>query len=164
MAILREHLLAGRTVATNAGGELRDGLQALGAEIAEVEGGVDALVHDARADFGDGGSDALVMALETTWETIADAANASLIPSDRGGKVVLIAPEDVAGEYADAARAAIENLARTLSTEWARYGITTTALTPRADTDERDLAVLTAFLLSKAGDYYSGARFELGAR
>ncbi len=92
----------------------------------------DALVHDARADFGGGGQDALLAALETLWETIANVANASLIPSGDGGKVVLIAPEDGAGAYADAARAAIENLARTLSTEWARYGITATAVTPRA--------------------------------
>ncbi len=98
------------------------------------------------------------------WDAVAQAANAALIPSGRGGKVILIAPEDTAGAHADAARAAVENLARTLSTEWARYGITTTALTPRADTREADLATLVAFLLSEAGDYYSGTRIEFGPR
>ena len=180
MTILRDDLLANRTVATNVTGELREALEDLGAGLAETGGGdvgdvdgadvghpggpVDALVHDARAAFGDGGADALLAALEVMWETIASAANASLIPFGRGGKVVLIAPEAGMGEYADAARAAIENLARTLSTEWARYGITTTALTPRAGTRESDLAVLVAFIVSEAGDYHSGARVELGAR
>ena len=188
MAILRDNLLAGRTVTTNAAGELRDALAVLGAEVADpgaaegadagaaegadagaaegadAGGPVDALVHDARADFGGGGAGALLGALETMWETIASAANASMIASGRGGKVVLIAPEDGAGDHADAARAAIENLARTLSTEWARYRITTTALTPRAGTRESDLAMLVAFVVSEAGDYYSGARFDLGPR
>ena len=121
-------------------------------------------MHDARADFGGGGAGALLGALETMWETVASVANASMIAPGRGGKVVLIAPENGAGDHADAARAAIENLARTLSTEWARYRITTTALTPRAGTRESDLAMLVAFVVSEAGDYYSGARFELGPR
>lgn len=172
MSILRDNLLAGRIVATNALGDLREALEALGAEVLNAGGAaggeagsaLDALVHDARAGFGDGGPDALLTALEALWETIAHVANASLIPSGDGGKVVLIAPEDGAGPYAEAARAAIENLARTLSTEWARYGITVTALTPRTGTRESDLAVLVAFIVSGAGDYYSGARFELGAR
>ncbi len=172
MAILRDNLLAGRIVATNTAADLREALEALGAEVVdaggagggEPGGALDALVHDARADFAGGGQNALLAALETLWEQIASAANASLIPSGDGGKVVLIAPEDGAGAYADAARAAIENLARTLSTEWARYGITATALTPRAGTRESDLAVLVAFIVSGAGDYYSGARFDLGAR
>ena len=172
MTILRDDLLAGRTVATNAAGDLLEALKALGAEVVDAGGAeagepgdaVDALVHDARTAFADGGPDALLAALEIMWATIANTANASLIPSDRGGKVVLIAPEAGAGEYADAARAAIENLARTLSTEWARHGITTTAMTPRAGTRESDLAVLVAFIVSEAGDYHSGARLELGAR
>jgi NAD(P)-dependent dehydrogenase (short-subunit alcohol dehydrogenase family) len=164
MPILRDNLLAGRTVAGNATGELRDALIGLGAALGSPSDGVNALVHDGRTAFGEGGAEALQAALESMWEAIAGVANASLIPSGRGGKIVLIAPGSGAGEHAEAAREAIENLARTLSTEWARYGITTTALTPRADTREADLATLVAFLLSEAGDYYSGARFELGPR
>jgi NAD(P)-dependent dehydrogenase (short-subunit alcohol dehydrogenase family) len=163
MAILRDDLLQGRTVAANVTGELREELIALGADVVAPPGGAEALVHDARGEFDGGGQDALLSTLERMWEAIVATANESLIASGRGGKIVLITPGESAGEHAAAARAAIENLARTLSTEWARYGITTTALTPRSDTEERDLAVLTAFLLSEAGGYYSGARFELGA-
>jgi hypothetical protein len=91
MAILRDNLLAGRTVTTNAAGELRDALAVLGAEVADpgaaegadagaeegadagaaegadADGPVGALVHDARADFGGGGAGALLGALETMW-------------------------------------------------------------------------------------------------
>lgn len=167
MQILRDKVLGGRTVVTNATGELRDQLRALGAEIGEIDtldATVEALVYDARETFDRGGPAALLGSLESMWEAIASVANASLIASGRGGKIVLIAPEDAAGEHAQAARAAVENLARTLSTEWARYSITTTALTPRTGTGADDLAVLAGFLLSEAGDYYSGVRFELGPR
>ena len=132
MPILRDNLLAGRRVAGNVSSELRDVLTALGADLAEPGQATDALVHDARDEFDDGGPAALQMALEATWEAVAQTASTALIPSGRGGKIILIAPEDAAGIHAAPARAAVENLARTLSTEWARYGITTTALTPRA--------------------------------
>ncbi|MBV9807120.1 MAG: hypothetical protein JO286_08060, partial [Solirubrobacterales bacterium] len=46
------------------------------------------------------------------------------------GKVLLIAPRSRAGSFAAAARAALENLARTLSVEWARYGATAVAVAP----------------------------------
>ena len=61
-----------------------------------------------------------------------------------------------------AARAGLENLARTLSIEWARHGIRTAALQPGRETDPDEVAELTAFLASRAGDYYSGCRFALG--
>ena len=57
----------------------------------------------------------------------------------------------------------VENLARTLSIEWARYGIRTAALLPGDATDPGEVAELAAFLASRAGDYYSGCRFDLGA-
>ena len=75
------------------------------------------------------------------------------IGAERGGKVVLVAPRDDAPQ-----RAAHENLARTLSVEWARYGITPTAILPGAP---EDVAELVAFLASPAGDYYSGCAFTL---
>jgi NAD(P)-dependent dehydrogenase (short-subunit alcohol dehydrogenase family) len=164
MPILRDDLLAGRMVAGNVTGELRGVLASLGATLEEPGEATKALVHDARDAFGDGGPAALQAALEATWEAVAEAANTAFIPSGRGGKIILIAPEDAAGIHAEPAQAAVENLARTLSTEWARYGITTTAVTPRAGTNEADLAMVVAFLLSGAGDYYSGSRFELGPR
>ena len=76
---------------------------------------------------------------------------------------MLIAPRPAAGSFASAARAALENLARTLSVEWARYGVTTVAIAPGARTDRRELAELVCFLVSPAGDYFSGCAFELGA-
>ena len=63
---------------------------------------------------------------------------------------------------AEAARAGPENLARTLSIEWARYGIRTAALLPGAATDPGEVAELAAFLASRAGDYYSGCHFRMG--
>ncbi|MBV8956986.1 MAG: hypothetical protein JO179_22805 [Solirubrobacterales bacterium] len=76
---------------------------------------------------------------------------------------MLIAPRAGAGDHADAARDGLENLARTLSVEWARFGITTTAIVPAAAAREQDVALLVAFLLSPAGDYFSGCRLEIGA-
>jgi NAD(P)-dependent dehydrogenase (short-subunit alcohol dehydrogenase family) len=60
-------------------------------------------------------------------------------------------------------RAGVENLARTLSVEWARHAVTVTAITPGTSTDESQLATVVAFLLSRAGDYFSGCRLDLGA-
>ena len=64
--------------------------------------------------------------------------------------------------HAEPARAALENLARTLSVEWARFGITTVAVTPGAATSDDELARLVAFICSPAGSYFSGCRFDLG--
>jgi hypothetical protein len=47
--------------------------------------------------------------------------------------------------------------------EWARYGVTAVALTPGVRTTGAELADVAGFLLSPAGGYYSGCRFELGA-
>jgi NAD(P)-dependent dehydrogenase (short-subunit alcohol dehydrogenase family) len=120
-------------------------------------------VHDAGGAFGAGGEGGLAAALQGAWNAVASAAARSMIPAGSSGKVVLIAPRSGAGRYADPARAGLENLARTLSIEWARYGITVTAIAPGRTTREEDVALLVAFLLSGAGDYYSGCRFELDA-
>jgi NAD(P)-dependent dehydrogenase (short-subunit alcohol dehydrogenase family) len=76
---------------------------------------------------------------------------------------VLIGPRPAVASFAAPARAALENLARTLSVEWARYGITSAAIAPGARTSDDDLAELVCFLVSVAGDYFSGCLFELGA-
>ena len=90
--------------------------------------------------------------LDAAFISTRAVANA-WIAAERTGKVVLVAPRDDVPQ-----RAALENLARTLSVEWARYGITATAVLPGSDDD---VAQLVAFLASPAGDYYSGCAFSL---
>jgi NAD(P)-dependent dehydrogenase (short-subunit alcohol dehydrogenase family) len=122
-----------------------------------------ALVFDAGAAFGEGGQAGLRAALDQAWMAIRAVAAGALIPGHGGGKIVLLTPRANAGMYAAAARSGLENLARTLSVEWARYGITTSAVAPGATSTDEEVAVLIAYLLSRAGDYFSGCRFELGA-
>jgi hypothetical protein len=169
VVILRDELLAGRTVAL-AGGvrySIAQALSGLGAELqavgseSEAPPAADALVYDAAPSFGTGGPGGLREALDRGWNAIAAVANQSLIPR-KGGKVVMIAPRPDAGTHAEAARSALENLARTLSVEWARYAITVTAIAPGPATPDEQIGLLTAFLLSVAGDYFSGCRFDLG--
>jgi NAD(P)-dependent dehydrogenase (short-subunit alcohol dehydrogenase family) len=165
MTLLRHDVLAGRRVALSGSvdASVAELLVHLGASLDDREEPPHALVHDGGGAFGAGGEDGLAAALQDAWDAVASAAPQSMIPAGHGGKVVLIAPRSGGGRYADAARAGLENLARTLSIEWARYGITVTAIAPGRTTREADVALLVAFLLSDAGGYYSGCRFEFGA-
>jgi hypothetical protein len=98
--------------------------------------------------------------LDAAWLALRPQAR-GMIEAEAGGKLLLIAPPP-SDAAAEAARAGLENLARTLSIEWARHGIRTAALHPGPATDPGDVAELAAFLASRAGDYYSGCRFGLG--
>ncbi len=100
--------------------------------------------------------------LDQAWALIRSVANGALIPASRGA-VVLIAPAPGQVDHAEAVRAALENLARTLSVEWSRFGITVTAITPGRQTSDEDVATLVAYLCSVAGRYFSGCRLDLGA-
>jgi NAD(P)-dependent dehydrogenase (short-subunit alcohol dehydrogenase family) len=164
MKLLRHDLLAGRRVALSGSvdSSVAELLAHLGASLDVADEAPHALVHDAGDAFGAGGEGGLAAALQDGWDAVASTAAQSMIPAGRGGKVVLIAPRSGAGRYADAARAGLENLTRTLSIEWARHGITVTAIAPGRATREQDVALLVAFLVSAAGGYYSGCRFELG--
>jgi NAD(P)-dependent dehydrogenase (short-subunit alcohol dehydrogenase family) len=160
MTVLRPDLLTGRGIAlVGVAQPIKDALAELGAR---TEGDIDAVVYDAREAFGDGGGEGLASASAQAWTTIRELAAETMIPTQRPGKVVLIAPRPDAGSFAQASRAALENLARTLSVEWARYGITATAITPGAATTDEQLGELVCFLVSPAGDYFSGCRFSLG--
>jgi NAD(P)-dependent dehydrogenase (short-subunit alcohol dehydrogenase family) len=183
VTLWRADLLRSRSVVLAGGPEpaLAAALAALGAEVrwldASDEDGldedralasarafapIDALVYDAGPSFGGGGEPGLGAALERGWIAVRAAVAGGMIERP-GGKLVLLGPRPHAGEHAAAAAAALENLARTLSVEWARYGITATMIAPGAETSLDDVAGLVAFLVSVAGDYFSGCRFELGA-
>jgi NAD(P)-dependent dehydrogenase (short-subunit alcohol dehydrogenase family) len=163
MTALRPELLAGRTVSLvgDAPG-VKSRLAELGARVeSEASEAADAIVYDAALAFGEGGREGLRDASADGWTAIRAVATGALIGHERGGKVVIIAPRPDA-PFALAAVAALESLARTLSVEWARYGITATVITPGTDTTEDQIAELACFLVSPAGDYFSGCRFSLG--
>ena len=65
--------------------------------------------------------------------------------------------------HREAARSGLENLARTLSIEWARFGVRPVAILPGSATEDAEVAELVAYLVSPAGAYYSGCAFTLGA-
>ncbi len=115
-------------------------LEALGADL---DGAGELAVHDASE-----AADALA-ALDGAWAFVRPL-EAELI--------VLIAPRADA-----AARDGLENLARTLSVEWARRAMRVVAICPGPATSAQEVAELIAFLASAAGGYYSGCRFDLGA-
>jgi NAD(P)-dependent dehydrogenase (short-subunit alcohol dehydrogenase family) len=128
-----------------------------------VDAPVHALVYDAAPRFAEGGADALRAAVDDGWSAIHAVATAAFIPSGQGATIVLLAPRGHDGPHATAVRAALENTSRSLSIEWARFAITATAITPGAGATDEEVATLVAFLVSPAGAYFSGCRFELGA-
>lgn len=163
---LRPGILDGVSVALAGGGPpgLEAELERLGALVSELppQGAVTALVFDGSPAFAEGGPDGLMSLLEQAWVAV-DAVAGQLIAADAPAKVLLIAPPGNAGPQAAAARAALENLARTLSVEWARFQVTACAILPGLATTTAQLRELLAFLLSAAGDYFSGCVLELGA-
>jgi NAD(P)-dependent dehydrogenase (short-subunit alcohol dehydrogenase family) len=183
MAMLRENLLAGRRIAV--GGALSEpvieALQALGAELEFLSGEqlpsdenrvgewargrapLHALIWDGGGAFDEGGQAGLDGTLEQAWTAVREVATGALIGATVSGKLLLIAPRPDAGPLADAARAGLENLVRTLSVEWARYEVTAVTIAPGVDTTEQQLAELVCFVVSDAGNYLSGCRLELGS-
>ncbi|HEY2216098.1 MAG TPA: hypothetical protein VGH21_01295 [Solirubrobacteraceae bacterium] len=144
--------------------------------------GVQMLVVDAAALFaaeteaiaqsvpGMAQASGLIDALEASWRVTRAVANAAFIADGEGkggeGRIVYLAPPTVAvgGEaraHADATRAGLENLARTLSIEWARYGITPVSIATGPHTTAEELAGVVAYLASPAGDYFSGCQLDL---
>ena len=171
--VLRDGLLAGTALVVAGIGELGEAVveraAALGAGVrrfevdphgdeAAFEGEADVLVWDGSAVIGIDGARA---ALDGAWLAIRPVARAAMIEAG-GGRIVLLAPAP-GGAPAAAARAGLENLARTLSVEWARFHVRPVAILPGTATTPADVAELVAFLASPAGGYYSGCAFELGA-
>lgn len=157
-------------------GAVVEGVSLLAAENAEEEeaaaeaavaaalaraGSLQALVVDGASLFGaQVGRDALVGCLGRVWNAVRATAGLAFLPQEAGGRIILIAPA-AGAEHAAPAAAGLENLARTLSIEWARHRITTVAVAPGADTSAEEIAALACYLLSPAGAYFSGCLMDL---
>ena len=178
--MLRAGLLEGIVVATAGGaGHVAAACAALGAGTVALEGDlgdevavtaaaaalgpVGTLVCDAAAPFAaaGGGVRGLGVGLDAAWIATRAVANVAWISGD-GGKLVLLGPRPRDGAHAAALGAALENTARTLSVEWARYDIRTTAILPGDATSDDDVATLVAYLASPA-HYFSGCAFAMGS-
>lgn len=182
MSLFRANLLDGCAVGVVDGSagliQRLSSLRARVVSLSSAELGVEGAAAEWAASLGSPGSpgslgslDALVCetgngdldALDRLWPVIQGVAAGALIPAGAPAgnatrKVVLI------GSRASApVRAALENLARTLSVEWARYGIVATAIAPGPATAAEDVETMVAFLCSPAGHYYSGCTFSFGA-
>lgn len=163
VTIFRDGLLDGRKIVVSGGtdGRYLTGVielsEQLGAAVVDPDGDLDScdlLLIDASASWQD-----LLDPLEGAWAVTRPLVNEHFIPGG-GGKLVFIASPATA-DGAGALRAAFENLARTLSIEWARYNIRTATILPGVGTEADQVATLVAYLASDAGDYFSGCRFEL---
>jgi len=184
-----------------------DQVDALVTRTLERHGRIDLLVNNAGGQFLTPAEDitpkgfqtVLRLNVEGTWlMTHAVATRAMMNAPDgepRGGKIVNVTLSPHHGlpgmAHSSAARAAVENLTRVLSIEWARFGIRLTAVAaghfatetlmtkyPKPVVEavagtvpigrlgsEEEFAWLVAYLASPAGDYFSGAILTLdGAR
>ena len=171
-------------------------------EVLTRHGRIDLLVNNAGGQFLTPAEDitpkgfrtVIRLNVEGTWLMTHAVATKAMIAGG-GGKIINVTLSPHHGlpgmAHSSAARAAVENLTRVLSIEWARFGIRLTALaaghfatetlmtkypTPvvegvagtvplqRLGTEE-EFAWLVAFLASPAGDYFSGAILTIdGAR
>ncbi len=134
--------------------------QAMAAALAEL-GGLDVLVIDGDGLFAPaGGQDALLSCLGACWNAARAAAEAAFLKAG-SGRVLMLAPAEGAGEHSAAAVASLENLARTLSIEWARHGVTVVTFAPGAVAEHSAVAEVLAYLASPAGAYFSGCLLDM---
>lgn len=172
-AAVLELPLAGEGLDGSDGSELREAVEHL---LADASGGLDVLVIDGAGLFahalasagsheGSGSARAALRScLDASWSATHALVNHAFLPRGRGGRIIYLAPGADAGEHAGAALSGLENLARTLSIEWARHGITTVAVAcPSGSVSEigAEVAALTAYLASPAGAYFSGCLLDL---
>ena len=146
---------------------------ALVGRVLDRHGRIDTLVNGLGAEPEEPGADdapdglrsAVRLDLEGTWLATHAVATGAMIPAG-SGKVVSLSPVPARGTPQSAAtRAAVENMTRTLSVEWARFGIRLVAITGRfgaGERDPREPAWLVAYLASPAGDYHSGSVMAVG--
>jgi citronellol/citronellal dehydrogenase len=125
--------------------------------VLERHGRIDTLVNGPERPAAEPGDVQAV--LTAAWLPTHAVATRAMIPAG-GGKIVnLVASPDRAAQpgvaHAAAVRAGIENLARVLSIEWARFGIRVNAIAVGPNAEGHGW--LAAYLASPAGDFYSGA-------
>jgi len=170
--------------------------------VLERHGRLDVLVNNAGGQFlapaesitPKGFRTVVELNVQGTWLMTHAAATKAFIPQG-GGKVLSVTLSPHHGMpgmvHSGAARAAVENMMRTLAVEWARFGIKTCALAagqfatetlltkyPQVVVDNlersipigragraEEMAWLVAYLASPAGDFFSGTTITLdGAR
>jgi len=168
----------------------------------ERHGRLDTLVNNAGGQFlspaeaisPKGFRTVIELNVTGTWLMSHAAATKAFIPAG-GGKILSVTLSPHNGMpgmvHSGAARAAVENMMRTLSIEWARFGITTCAIAAGQFATEtlltkyppqivervahsipvgrtgrpEEVAWLLAYLASPAGDFYSGTTITIdGAR
>jgi NAD(P)-dependent dehydrogenase (short-subunit alcohol dehydrogenase family) len=197
-----EPLEATRTAIEAAGGDCLavptdvrepDQVEALLATVLERFGKVDVLVNNAGGQFiapaeeisPNGWRAVQRLNVDAVWNLTHLVATRSMIPGG-GGLIVFIglSPRRALPgmAHASAARAAVENLGRTLAVEWGRHGIRTATVTPGVIRTEgldgygpeataqwerevplgrlgapEEIAAVIAFLASPGGAYVSGA-------
>jgi citronellol/citronellal dehydrogenase len=177
-------------------GQLVDG-------VLERHGRIDLLVNNAGGQYMSPAEDitpkgfrtVIRLNVEGTWLMTHAVATRAMMPDARGGKILNVTLSPHHGlpgmAHSSAARAAVENLTRVLSIEWARFGIRLVALAAgqfatetlrtkypkpvvegvagtvplgRLGTEE-EFAWLVAYLASPAGDFVSGSVLTIdGAR
>jgi len=194
---------AGRVEAVPCDIREEDQVEALVDGVLERHGRVDVLVNNAGGQYMTPAEDitakgfrtVMRLNVEGTWLMSHAVAAKAMIPDGRGGKILNVTLSPHHGlpgmAHSSAARAAVENLTRVLSIEWARHGIKLTGLAAgHFDTEtlrtkypkpvvegvsrtvplqrlgtEEEFAWLVAFLASPAGDYHSGSILTIdGAR
>ncbi|MFI4984472.1 MAG: SDR family NAD(P)-dependent oxidoreductase [Solirubrobacterales bacterium] len=133
--------------------------------VVDAAGVFAARVTGATANASEGEQDraraALRRCLAAAWSVTRAAVNVAFLPGEQGGRIVYLAPRPLSGAHAGAACAGLENLARTLSIEWARHAITTVVIAPGDATSGEEVGALTAYLASPAGSYFSGCLLDL---
>ena len=174
-----------------------DQVAALVDGVLERHGRIDTLVNNAGGQFMSpaeaitpkGFRTVVRLNVEGTWLMTHAVATRAMIPAG-GGKIVNVTLSPHHGlpgmTHSSAARAAVENMTRVLSIEWARFGIRTTAIAAGHFATEaikkypkpvyegvartvpmqrlgepEEHAWLVAYIASPAGDYLSGAVLTL---